>query len=376
MNSALKRIRLDPAIGLVLLAVATASIPACRQAEPDPQSAVSTEAPNEAVKIENRLAEALAAEAAANQAAEAALAEREALLESREELLRREEELRAQQARVAAQKAEAARRAEELAVRSKKLDNHEADLAFQEKELRDREAALEEVEEVEPPTQPREAEADTPADTPDDEFESETGFVADEPDRSLFEPGASDSAPIRVEASLMPGRLLEIEILETLTSRTSRAGDEFSARLVQDLKAEDGTLVVPAGAEVIGRVIRVEPLKSVGGQAALEVEFTHLVLSPTESIAISASLVELGANKRKDKKKIAGAAIVGAILGRVLGGDTEAVIGGAAAGAAAGTAAVARAKGKDAEIPAGEIVALQLEEVVTVTVEMKGPARN
>ena len=29
---------------------------------------------------------------------------------------------------------------------------------------------------------------------------------------------------------------------------------------------------------------------------------------------------------------------------------------------------------EDAEIPAGETVALQLEEVVTVTVEMKGPA--
>ncbi len=41
-------------------------------------------------------------------------------------------------------------------------------------------------------------------------------------------------------------------------------------------------------------------------------------------------------------------------------------------GAAAGTAAVARTRGKDAVIPAGEMVALQLEEVVTVEIDMTG----
>ena len=68
-----------------------------------------------------------------------------------------------------------------------------------------------------------------------------------------------------------------------------------------------------------------------------------------------------------------GATIAGAILGRVLGGKGgENAVLGAAAGAAAGSAAVARGKGKDAVIPAGERVALQLEEVVTVQVDYGG----
>ncbi len=41
---------------------------------------------------------------------------------------------------------------------------------------------------------------------------------------------------------------------------------------------------------------------------------------------------------------------------------------GAAVGAAATSAVVARARDKDAEIPAGEIITLRLEEVVTVEI--------
>ena len=115
------------------------------------------------------------------------------------------------------------------------------------------------------------------------------------------------------------------------------------------------------------------PLKRVGGRASIGIEFTRIVVAPGETVEIRASVSELGADKSKDKKKIIGATVAGAILGRVLGGKGgENAVLGAAVGAAAGTAAVARTKGKDAVIPAGEMVALQLEEVVTVEINMTG----
>ncbi len=195
---------------------------------------------------------------------------------------------------------------------------------------------------------------------------------------SEFDPEIdSEDLPPASEAavrSLEPGRLLEIEILDTLSSRTHRVGDTFDARLVQELRAEDGTLLVPAGAPVVGEVTHVVPLKRVGGRAELDVAFTQLVLATGEPVSIRATFVAQGKDKRRDKRKIAGAAIVGAILGRILGDGAEGAVKGAAAGAAAGTAVVARAKGKDAVLPAGETVAIQLEEVVTVAVEYSGPA--
>lgn len=329
------------------------------EAAPDALQAPSAEA----LALEERQAEAMAAESAALEAAKQAAAEREQLLQLREEQLEREEALRREKARIEQARAEAEARQRQLAAKEKELENFEANLAFQEKELRDRETLIDETLEA--------------MELPDDGA-GEDAFEAEPVGQSSRQPGteagieAGSDGP-RV-ASLEPGRLLEIEFAETVSSATHRRGDEFTGRLVQDLTAEDGTLVVAAGARVIGRVTESVAPKKVGGRSLLEIEFTHLELPSGDPIAISASFVEVGADKRKDKKKIAGAAIVGAILGRVLGGDgAEGVLAGAAAGAAAGTVAVSRGEGREADIPKGQVVALQLEEVVTVEIEMTGP---
>jgi hypothetical protein len=174
--------------------------------------------------------------------------------------------------------------------------------------------------------------------------------------------------------TLRPGTILEIEFTQTLSTRTARAGDRFSARLAKDIYTESGVLAVPVGSEVRGRVLDVTPLKRVGGQASLSIEFTELVPPIGPPVGLKASFVELGADRRRDKGKIIAAAVAGAILGRAIGGKGAGeVLAGAAVGAAAGTAVVAsKADGKDAEIPAGEVVGLVLEEVVTVTTEMTG----
>ncbi len=139
---------------------------------------------------------------------------------------------------------------------------------------------------------------------------------------------------------------------------------------MEDLRDEEGTLVIPAGAEVLGRVTEASPYRRGGGPATLGVEFTDIVVSPEQTVGIRASFVELGADRKKNRKKVVAGAVVGAILGHILGGDgSKNVIIGAAAGAAAGGAVVASARDRDAEIPAGQIIALQLEEVVTVEIE-------
>ena len=179
-----------------------------------------------------------------------------------------------------------------------------------------------------------------------------------------------------VETSLAAGTVLEVELLQTLSSRTARVGDSFSSRVARDVFSDDGVLAVPAGSEVMGRVTEARALRRVGGQASLGIEMDQLILPSGRSMGIHASMLELGRDKRRDKRKILAAAAAGAILGRILGSDGGSAVAGAAVGAAAGTAAVARAKGANVELPAGEIVAFRLEEVVTVTTEMTGLASS
>jgi hypothetical protein len=345
---------------------------ACRQADisqilqseessqsEDVKAAEETAALAEAEAQARARAEAEAAERAELEAAERALAEREALLAEREEQLREAEALQAERERLAARSAAVEdrerileERTADLEARESLLEAREFDVLVREEALADEDATASGSEEV--------------ADWLGDEKDLDEGQAGSTPSA---EPSART-----VEASLLPGKVLEVEMLETLSSRDSRVGDTFSAHLVQDLRNEDGILVIPAGAEILGEVTHVVPLKKVGGRAELGIEFTHVVVSPDQTVEIRASMVEVGKDKRKDKKKILISTAAGAILGRILGGDTEGAVAGAAVGAAATTAAVAAtAKGKDAEIPAGEMVALQLEEVVTVSIEMTGP---
>ena len=145
--------------------------------------------------------------------------------------------------------------------------------------------------------------------------------------------------------------------------------------MARNIVNDEGQVVIPIDSTIIGRVTEARPLRRVGGQATLGLEFTDLVLPDGDRVAIRASFLALGVDKRRDKKKIGVAAAVGAVLGGILGGDARGAAAGAAVGAAAGTAVVATRKNAEVEIPPGEILAMRLEEVVTTETEMVGVAR-
>ncbi len=182
-------------------------------------------------------------------------------------------------------------------------------------------------------------------------------------------PREVDTEPIDISEHLEPGLELSITMTETLSSATQQVGDLFEAELSEDLYGNDGRVLLPAGTIVEGRVTEARKLRRVGGQAALGIEIERLIHAG-RSYEIRASLLELGTNKKKDKFKIAGAAVAGAILGAVLG-DGEGAAVGAAAGAAAGTARVAKKRGEDVEIAEGTELTLRLEEVVTTRTEFR-----
>jgi type IV secretory pathway VirB10-like protein len=345
---------------LALFSLILVASGACGIAEEEPSEAEAVDVAEIAAAqalAEAQQREAAAAEAEAEaqaarerlEAAERELAEQEAAQAEREREFREQQAAEEEKARLAAARAEAEERERMLAEREREIAQREARAAAEEEELR------------------RSAEAAEQAPGDDEGFESEPEGV------TLEEPEAAPE-PDYVEATLRPGTILEIEMVETLSSETSRVGDTFSARLARDIFTDEGILAVPAGSEIRGEVIEVTPLKRIGGQASLGVAFTELVPPIGPPIGLKASFAELGQDRRGEKKKIIGAAIAGAILGRVLGGKGAGeVLAGAAVGAAAGTAVVgARADGKDAVIPAGEVVGLVLEEVVTVTTEMTG----
>lgn len=195
--------------------------------------------------------------------------------------------------------------------------------------------------------------------------ERETQRESREQEEREREQEARQPAPLVV--NVPAGTVMEVELLEGLSSQTSEAGDIFRARVASDV-ASDGAVGIPAGSEIVGVVTEAVPLGKVGGRAKLVLKFTDLVLPNGRTVPIDASLVQQGSNEtRKDAATIGGAAAGGAILGRVLSKKdrSKGTVIGAIIGAAAG-AVLASRNGEEVVIPEGTRLDLKLDDEVEV----------
>lgn len=264
---------------------------------------------------------------------------------------------------VEAEEPEADTTAAELSALEKELELRERELALKERELelKERELAQKRREARPAVAVPQPAPEPTPEPTP--EPVEERAEAAPQP-----APEAEPEPEPRVVWLDVPaGREMEVEFLSSLSTATSREGDTFRTRVMEPIYAGSGELAIPAGSEVLGRVVEsVTNDRRIGGRSRLAIEFTDLVLPSGTTVPVSASLAEEGkSGKGKDAATIGGATAAGAILGRILG-DEEAAVVGAILGGAAGSVLASRNKGENVEIASGTPVRLRLDETVAV----------
>ncbi len=174
--------------------------------------------------------------------------------------------------------------------------------------------------------------------------------------------------PRFVQVELPAGTELELELLDTLSSGTSRAGDPVRARLLGELYA-DGQRVASAGAEVLGTVTEIVPLKKFGGQPKISLVFESLAVANGSSVPVLASHTQEGKKQAgRDAAKIGGAAVAGAVIGHQVDDDKGTELG-ALLGGAIGTAVAART-GKEVELTAGTTIIVALERDVRIRLRL------
>jgi type IV secretory pathway VirB10-like protein len=167
-------------------------------------------------------------------------------------------------------------------------------------------------------------------------------------------PASREAAGAReTQATVLPANTQLTLRLETpVSSRTSTAGDRVTAR-VERAVSDDGTVLLPGGTVLHGRVTEADGAGRVKGKARVVVSFDRIVVRgqshPLEATVLSAEGPD---SHERDAKVIGGSAVAGAIIGGIKGGKSGAVKG-AVIGAGAGTGAVLVTKGKDVEMPAG-----------------------
>jgi hypothetical protein len=167
-----------------------------------------------------------------------------------------------------------------------------------------------------------------------------------EPEPVRVAPTPRPAPPIVIESGTSFDLVLENE----LSSKTSQAGDRVVAR-IEHAAGPDGTLTLPGGSYLEGRVVEARESGRVKGKARVDVAFDRIVVRGQRySIETSGLSYEADDSHKRDAAIVAGSAAAGAILGKITGGSAKK---GAVVGGAAGGGAVLATKGKEVEVPVG-----------------------
>lgn len=176
------------------------------------------------------------------------------------------------------------------------------------------------------------------------------------------------------------GETFRVRMNETLSSKTARVGDRFTATVTEPVYSSTGVIVIPTGSKVVGRVDAVTAAKKGGDPGTISVSFVEVNLPNGSRRAINGSLTDLNTKEAKsdnestasgDKMKnrkiifIGGGGAGGAVLGAMVGGGKGALIGGIL-GAGAGLLGERWTKGEEAEVKSGTEFGVYLNQSISL----------
>jgi len=177
-------------------------------------------------------------------------------------------------------------------------------------------------------------------------------------------PAPAPAAPARV--TVPSGTTISVRLTDAVSSETANVGDTFRGSLDSPVVVDDN-VAIPAGADVVGRVVDVKSAGRFAGQSLLTLELTKISYNGRSYSIDTNQWSKQGSSRGKSTAaKVGGGAALGALIGAIAGGGKGAAIGGAI-GAGGGTAASAATKGQQINLGSETVLNFQLQNGLTVT---------
>jgi hypothetical protein len=151
-----------------------------------------------------------------------------------------------------------------------------------------------------------------------------------------------------------------------LSSKTAKPGDRFTATLSDSVRANNGAVVIPAGARVEGEVAESDDEKTLAAlkdKPKLSLRFRDVVLPTGQTVPLAATLVSVHDTSSKSPRKSVsegskGSSAIGAASGRSFGGPIK----GLAIGTLSGGGYVVATNGKDVHLPAQAVMLIRVDQ--------------
>src|SRR5579859_1567571 len=171
--------------------------------------------------------------------------------------------------------------------------------------------------------------------------------------------------------TLGSGSKLDIAATDTISSRTAKVGDGFTAHVVEDVKNAAGQVVIPAGSVVKGSITAVKPAPNPHTPGTLTLSVASITVRgtsyPLDAAVDSIETIHRGRGVTTgDVAKVGAGAAAGALLGRVSGGNRKGTILGGVVGGIAGAGVATQTKDSDIVLPAGAHIIIKLNKDLAV----------
>jgi hypothetical protein len=194
-----------------------------------------------------------------------------------------------------------------------------------------------------------------------------------------------------VSGTIPAGTAIQVKLNNTVSTRSSAAGDSFTATVSQPVTDARGNVLVPIGSLIEGTVASVNNSGGVTGNSTVQLRFERLQLPDGHQSSLAATVTNVntgpttgavagviegtptatpeGGVQQSNTRRTAGASAaggaVGAVIGAMAGGGKGAAIG-TIVGAAAGLGAVLVTKNRSLDLPAGTLMTIKLTQPVYV----------
>lgn len=158
---------------------------------------------------------------------------------------------------------------------------------------------------------------------------------------------------------------------QTVGTNMSKPGDTFTATVSGDLRAQDGSVVVPAGSRIEGRVTALDDSDNATEPALIRLAFDRVRINgqayPFAARIVQANAVQTSGQSSADRtRQIVIGGAVGAALGALLGDrDLDKIVIGGAIGAAAGSI-ISLGTEVNATLPAGSPMTLRVTQATAL----------
>jgi len=199
-------------------------------------------------------------------------------------------------------------------------------------------------------------------------------LAACQPSSQAAEVAKKDNAKVAVSTTrtLEAYRQFSIATSATISSRSAKPGDVFTATVVADVQDAAGRIAIPAGSLVSGTITDVKSAPNPSSPGTLTLALNSVAVNG-RSYPLNASIDSLATERHGqpvsggDAVKVGVGAAAGAVVGQIISKNSKGTIIGAVVGAAAGGAYAAATKDGDISLPAGTHILVTLSQRLNIS---------